>query len=535
MAKNYTYDDFVNAAGNAGMLNAFSQEDLTISQRNPEYGLSLLKLQQDAGKATTSEQKLLAQEAVNQLRKTYSAMPTTTAASAEVPASSTSTPPAAADGTASSAVAGGGTGFTYAGESAYQKALDAVTGFKPYSYDHKTDSTYNQLGQAYLQDNQAMEDNILSNPAVGGDGTMPSYAGAAAGQSANYYAGKLNDIIPQLEQNAYEQYLKDLQIANGQLDAAAADKELNYNQWLQQQELEMAAAQQKYANDLLLHKTFGQAAPSLPDLTGVGTGSSAAGEGQGMVPDYSYGKQNSYQAALDAVLGNPQFQWTMTEDPSYGALRKSYMREGQRASEDALARASAGSMGIPSSYAIRQAADAGNAYNEQLMNGAMGLQENAYGRYLTDFNNRLSTLGQLGEDRQMDYNQWLQNYQLDQKVQQQNFDNAVQLYRATGQLTPQIAAALGIPYVAPAAAYSDSGFGPYDGGGGNTKRLEGILNQATAGYDPSIRPIIGDALVYDKTVNSVINAAVQSGEISKQQAAALKGTYGNSNLNKYKN
>ena len=447
MANTYTYDDFVKAASGAGLLNAFSQDDLTITQKNPEFGLSLLKLQQDAAKATTSEQKLLAQEAVNQLRKTYNALPVTTAASAEVTAASTPATPAAAGDTASSAVPTSGTGYTYSGENAYQKALEGVTQAQPYSYDYKTDPTYGQLSDAYLADNQASQNQVLANPAVSGSGSTPSYAGAAAGQSANYYAAKLNDLIPQLEQNAYQQYLQNQQILSGQLDAAAADREMTYNQQLQQQELDLAAKQQQFANDLILYETFDQEAPSLPSL------GSEPGNGGSSVPEFNYGNQNAYQAALDAVLNNPDFSWNMSEDPAVTAMRKSYLREGQRAAQDALARASAGSMGIPSSYAIRQAADVGNAYNEQLLNGAMGAQQNAYNRYLTDFNNLLSTFGQMGEDRDLDYNQWLQNYQMEQKVKQQAFDNAVALYRATGTLTPEIAAALGIEYVAPSADY----------------------------------------------------------------------------------
>jgi len=468
MPNNYTYDDFLTAAQNAGMLNAFSPEDLTITQRSPEYGLSMLKLQQDAGRATTSEQKLLAQEAVNQLRKTYSALPTTTAANTATTAVSTAAGPVTADGTASSAVPQSTPGYSYSGQNAYQKALEGVTEFEPYSYDYKQDPTYSGMRDQYLADNQGMEDRTLNNPAVS-SGSIPSYAGAAAGQSGNYYAGKLNDILPQLEQDAYERYLKDFQIRNSQLEAAAGDKAFDQAQWQKQQELELDAIQQKYANDLLLHQTFGQDAPTLPDLNRVGTGTSMTeptgsssaptAEGVGMVPAYSYGSQTEYQAALDAVLSNPVFQYAIANDPQYASLRKSYLREGQRANEDALARASAGSMGIPSSYAIRQAVDAGNAYNEQLMGAVPGLQENAYGRYLNDFQNKVGTLEQLGDDRDTDYRQWLQNYQLEQQVKQQEFDNAVALYKATGRMTPEIAAALGIAYTAPASDNGSTGPG----------------------------------------------------------------------------
>ena len=361
------------------------------------------------------------------------------------------------------------------------------------------------MRDTYLGDNLDMENRTMNNSAVtAGGSTLPSYAAAAAGQSGNYYATRLNDIIPQLEQNAYEQYLKDYQIKNTQLDLAAGDKEYDHSMWKKQQELELAAIQQKYANDQVLHKTFGQDAPALPDLSRLGTGSSmttdtaapspaaetgaagteaAAPATDPLAPVYSYGKQNEYQAALDAVLSNPEFSWTAENDPQYGSLRKSYLREGQRANDDALARASAGTMGIPSSYAIRQAVDAGNGYNEQLMQAMPNLRENAYGRYLADFNNGVAGLQQLGSDRELDYNQWLQNYQLEQKVKQQNFDNAVAQYRLTGQLTPEIAAALGIEYKAPAFGFYD-GYNGYLAPVGNTHN--DMVHSAAAAYNGAL-------------------------------------------------
>ena len=540
MANMYTYDDFVNAATNANMLNAFSQEDLSISQRSPEFGLSLLKLQQDAAKATTSEQKLLAQEAVNQLRKTYNALPTTTAANSAVTGSSAPATPVTNDGTASSAVPQSGMGYSYGGENAYQKALQGVTEYAPYSYDYKSDPTYGQMRDTYLADNQFMEDKTLSNPAVTGS-MVPSYGAAAAGQSANYYAGKLNDIIPQLEQDAYERYLKDFQLKNGQLEAAAADKAFDHQQWKTQQELELAAIQQKYANDTILHQQFQQDAPVLPDLSRLGTGTSvvsnsdigatgtaAAGEtgaeaapAEPLVPEYNYQNASGYQAALDAVLNNPAFSYAIQNDPQYGSLRKSYMREGQRANEDALARASAGSMGIPSSYAIRQATDAGNAYNEQLMNAIPGLQDNAYGRYLSDFQQQLDTLGQLSADRELDYNQWLQNYELDQKIKQQNFDNALAQYRLTRQMTPEIAAALGIEYKAPAFNWPGYGSGDSWGAGIDTTRNLNGLKGSSWDYTLNNLKQLVNVGNYSAAANYMGQVAGEMNQAQYDQAQAI--------------
>ncbi len=67
----YTYADFEKAANEAGMNGTFNDGDLRLAQRFPEYGLSLISLRRDLNNATTNEQKLLATEAENQLRKNY--------------------------------------------------------------------------------------------------------------------------------------------------------------------------------------------------------------------------------------------------------------------------------------------------------------------------------------------------------------------------------------------------------------------------------------------------------------------------------
>ena len=517
MAKTYTYDDFVNAANGAGMLNTFSQEDLSISQRNPEYGLSLLKLQQDAAKATTSEQKLLAQEAVNQLRKTYSVLPTAAASTAETAGSAVE--PAASSATSAAAktakTAKTAKGYSYAGESVYQDALQNVTNYNPYSYSYSDDPIYGTMRDSYLSDNKTTAGQVLSSPAVS-QTSVPAYGAAASGQSANYYAAKLNDIIPQLEQSAYERYLKEFELLNSQLDAAAADKADDYDRWATAKELEAAAVQQQFANDLALSQMFGLDAPGLPDLGSIGSGSSS-------VPKYSYEKQNEYAAALEAVLNNPEFSYLLANDPQYSSLRKSFLREGSRATEDALARASAGSMGVPSSYAIRLASDSGNAYNEQLMNAVPGLQENAFGRHLNDFQKNLSAFTQLSEDRALNYAQWLQNYQFEQKMKQQKFDNAVSLYMATGQLTPEIAAALGIPYEESAGYYDDSSYyGVVGGNFGDT--LDAAIKEAQRN-NPYLANGKADQSGLNYSINQAINQAQSSGQITSSQAAALKQEY----------
>ena len=70
----YTYQDFENAVNRAGLNGTFSDSDLRLAEAHPEYGLSLVSLRRDLNRAATNEQRLLATEAENQLRKNYGAM-----------------------------------------------------------------------------------------------------------------------------------------------------------------------------------------------------------------------------------------------------------------------------------------------------------------------------------------------------------------------------------------------------------------------------------------------------------------------------
>lgn len=240
----YTYDNFVSAANAAGLRNAFSEQDLQIAQRNPEFGLSLLSLLKDNSNATTAEQQLLATEAANQLRKSY--------------------------------------------------------------------GVYN----------------------TGTLGTDSAYAGS--------YGTQINDLMDQIK---------------------------NYGSF-------------DYANQDEYQKLLDQ-------ITNYGS--------------FSYANQDSYQQLLDSIVNQQPFSYDLQSDPSWGSYKKAYMREGDRASANALAQASAASGGRASSYALTAAQQAGNYYAGQLADIIPTLEQNAYSRYLSDFNNRLSSLGAMESDRAFDY------------------------------------------------------------------------------------------------------------------------------------
>ena len=128
---NFTYDGFLTAASNAGLLGEFSQADLDTARKYPEFGYSILGLKQDIHKATTPEAKLLANEAANQLRSSY----------------------------------GGYTGGKYGADyisdgkipNQIDSVLDKINGFGSFTFDQERPSYENQ----YAEQQQALLDAII--------------------------------------------------------------------------------------------------------------------------------------------------------------------------------------------------------------------------------------------------------------------------------------------------------------------------------------------------------------------------------------
>lgn len=96
----------------------------------------------------------------------------------------------------------------------------------------------------------------------------------------------------------------------------------------------------------------------------------------------------------------PSFSYDMESDPVYQAYQKQYTREGKRATENALGAAAAATGGIPSTYALTAAAQAGDYYASQLSDKVPELYQQAYNRYANDLN-------QYNTDRSFQYGQHL--------------------------------------------------------------------------------------------------------------------------------
>lgn len=295
----YTYDDFTKAASSAGVLNSFDANDLDYAKKYPEFGLSMVSLKRDLGNAKTDEQKLLASEAMNQLRKNYGSYWT-----------------------------GGQGNRSYAASygSKINDTMKQINNYGDFKYDPGSDPLYSDYKKAYLREGDRAAANALAQSAAATGGRASSYANAAAQQAANYYAAKVADAIPTLRAQALDEYNNGLNILRSNLNMYQGQDDSDYKRYLdminaeyQKERDAVADAQQELANAMQVYQVTGKITGPLKDLIGAAvkenTGSSGGGGGGGGgtatkvkttgTPASTGGTQNATQklaAAIDKTL-----------------------------------------------------------------------------------------------------------------------------------------------------------------------------------------------------------------------------------------
>lgn len=139
-------------------------------------------------------------------------------------------------------------------------------------------------------------------------------------------------------------------------------------------------------------------------------------------PTYNntYGQQAD--SMLSEILDRKDFSYDHTTDPLYSSYKKTYTREGKRATADALGEAAAATGGIPSSYAVSAASQAGNYYASQLADKVPELYEMAYNKYLQEYQMKLNDYEALQNRDQFEYSKYLD--ELSQYEANKNFDYA---------------------------------------------------------------------------------------------------------------
>lgn len=221
----YTYDNILEEARKAGVLEKFSQEDHTAAQKNPEYGMSLVGLLKDANNATTETQRLLAMETMNNLRKSYGVTGATGGTTGSFFAG------------AQRLVAPEKTGTLSGNDpTTYQAVLDDIVNQKEFAYDPEQDPIYQSYERTYRREGDRASENALAKAAAMTGGRPSSYAISAAQQAGNQYAAALADMIPTLRQNAYTEHQNELaakydilSVLGAEKEAQAAEKAKQYN------------------------------------------------------------------------------------------------------------------------------------------------------------------------------------------------------------------------------------------------------------------------------------------------------------------
>ena len=140
----------------------------------------------------------------------------------------------------------------------------------------------------------------------------------------------------------------------------------------------------------------------------LGYGSFSYGEKQ---PEYTNRYDDTIQDLLGQIVNRKDFSYDPENDQLYSQYRKQYAREGQRATQDALGAAAAASGGIPSSYAVSAAAQAGDYYASQMTDKIPELYQLAYNKYMNDYNMKLSDLGAVQGAEKNDYDKFLNEMQ----------------------------------------------------------------------------------------------------------------------------
>ncbi len=251
----YTYDDFVKAANQSGLMGQFSQDDLNLAQKYPEFGLSVLSLKKDYNNATTAEQRLLANQAANELRKSYGNYS------------------GGADGGSFRLESklnrraddllgqiGSFGSFSYDEAPTYENAfaqqqkdlLDRILNREDFSWSKETDPQWSSYKKSYLREGDRATANALAKASAASGGRPSSYAVNAATQAGDYYATKLNDVIPTLYQQAYERYLDEYNMKLKDLNAVNQQEQLDYAKYLDrlgQFNTDRGFAYQNYADD----------------------------------------------------------------------------------------------------------------------------------------------------------------------------------------------------------------------------------------------------------------------------------------------
>ena len=248
----FTYDQFQKAAQDSGLMGEFSAADLSLAQRNPDAGMSLLKYKQDYHAATTDEARALANLGAEGIRSSYGNY---TGGDNGGSFYLDRLSPSSFDGGRAPTYENQHAGdiadlweqqknygsYDY-GEAApvynnryddtIQDLIQGILNREDFSYDPATDPLYQNYRKQYTREGQRATADTLGQAAAASGGIPSSYATTAAAQAGNYYAAQMTDKIPELYQLAYNQYLNDYNMQLSDLGVVQGAEQSDYDKYL---------------------------------------------------------------------------------------------------------------------------------------------------------------------------------------------------------------------------------------------------------------------------------------------------------------
>lgn len=160
-------------------------------------------------------------------------------------------------------------------------------------------------------------------------------------------------------------------------------------------------------------------------------------DGGSFTPTGTAQYEGPWETAVQSTIKNVQnrkFEWSPETDPSAKYYTDMYRREGERAMKDTLGTVAATTGGIPSSYATAAAAQQRNYYAQALTDKYPELYQQAFDRFMQEYDNEYKMLDAYMRLGDTDYTRWSdqqernRNARLDAAAaQQQAFENDLAL------------------------------------------------------------------------------------------------------------
>lgn len=188
-----------------------------------------------------------------------------------------------------------------------------------------------------------------------------------------------------------------------------------------------AKAKWNTATDDVARSAANKEAEQIRSTYGGYTGGAAGAEWNINAPKTPSSFISEYDDLINTEINNfknAEFKYDSNTDPLYSSYKKTYTREGRRASEDAMAQAAAMTGGIPSSYAVAAGQQAGNYYASQMADKIPELEQMAYDRHLQDQNQRLELIGLMRGERDTAYDRHLDDISYLQGEEDRALDRA---------------------------------------------------------------------------------------------------------------